>query len=599
MKRTSALLFVFLGVSTISARALDPVLCSAQAGATADVKINAATALVPAGGTVDCRGLTGAQTIAANVNLNSPNVKYIFADGATFTPNAANLGFIGTANGIEIECGGAGGTVFDWSGQKSDGLHPIVSFNPAGTTNISNIRIHHCTFIGDRILTMDAHSPTPCILLQSKHAPQSNIFVEDNFVQNCGGGGIGVTNYSTAYVRRNQVTQSSGIGIQWNTASTGAAELYREIEISDNILYDDNTGNVTAVGAILVGNIGTQPPAIAVQGVVVRGNVVKNDIIGGDGNGNAFLCNVTKDATATGCGPTLQINNVNFVSILDNIVENVQQECISFTASDVIVRGNRLNLCGGTKTAGLTTITTASAGGILVFMANTPNTTQNVLIDANHITDTGYGVGALLGVGVATDADVLLNVTISNNVIAKLNQGVIRGIDIDNRSLSTNCGGGTRQCNFTLTNMNILNNTVYNATLQAYSLQPVSTPSSMGGAPNLASNIGNLASAAVVANCGSSSSPASCSGAASGSVALATGGTTLVVDTTAVTAVSQIQVQFDETLGTRLGVTCNNSAASEAASYSVSTRAPGTSFTIKTSSAPITNPVCLSYSILN
>jgi hypothetical protein len=578
--------------------AAGPILCDVQTGATADVKINNATALLPpTGGTIDCRGLMGAQTIAANVNMNVANTKYIFADGSTFTANTANVAIIGTASGIEIECGGAGGTVFDWSGVNSTGPNPQVNFNS------SNVRIHHCTFIGDRITSGDTHAAASCIRFQNTTTQQRNIYVEDNFIQNCGGVGVSVINYSNVHVQRNLITQTSNNGIQWNTASSPSQAIYREIEIADNVLYDDNTGNATGVGAILVGNAGTMPPTnvITVQGVVVRNNVVKNDIVGGDGNiddfqGNANICNTRRNSMSTGCGQPIQVNNATFVSITDNIAENTQGECISFTASDVLVSGNRLSLCGGSIDTHPTTITTAGAGGILDFMTNTPPTTQNILIDANHITDSGYGISDQLG-SVNTNNDVLLNVTISNNVVAQLNQKVIRGIDIDNRS-GTGCGGGP--CNFTLTNMNIVDNTVYNATTQAYSLQPVSAPATtMTGAPNLSGNLGNLATASAIANCSSSASPAVCSGAAAGSVVIAAAATTVVVNTTAVTAVSQIQVQFDETLGTKLGVTCNTSPTSEGAAYIVSARAAGTSFTVKASAAPTANSACLSYSIVN
>jgi hypothetical protein len=301
------------------------------------------------------------------------------------------------------------------------------------------------------------------------------------------------------------------------------------------------------------------------------------------------------------------VNSASFVSILDNIVENTQAECISFTASEVVVGANRLSLCGGTVNGNpKTDIVTAGAGGVLMFLTDAGSPLQNILIDANHITNSGYGVAALLGLGVVTDNDKLENVTISNNVIAASDPGnltghhVIRGINLDNRSGTMACSG--RQCNFTLTNMNIVGNTVYNATT-AYSLKPVSTPGSMMGAPNLSGNLGNAATSTAIANCNSAPVPpshAACSGAATGSVAIPIGVTTLVVNTTAVTAVSQIRLQFDETL-TVAGVTCNAVAASEGATYFVNARVPGTSFTIKTSAAPPmgTNPACLSYSIVN
>jgi hypothetical protein len=100
-------------------------------------------------------------------------------------------------------------------------------------------------------------------------------------------------------------------------------------------------------------------------------------------------------------------------------------------------------------------------------------------------------------------------------------------------------------------------------------------------------------------NCSNSASPAVCANSVRGSVVIAAAATTVVVNTTSVSAISQIWVTFDESLGTKLGVTCNNAGASEAAQYFVSARTAGTSFTIKTSVAPTTNPACLSFGIDN
>jgi hypothetical protein len=110
--------------------------------------------------------------------------------------------------------------------------------------------------------------------------------------------------------------------------------------------------------------------------------------------------------------------------------------------------------------------------------------------------------------------------------------------------------------------------------------------------------ITGTASAALYAsatNCSSSASPAVCAAAAAGSVVVAAAATTVTVNTTAVTANSQIMVLYDSSLGTKLGVTCN---ATEPALYGVTARVAATSFTI-TSSAPITNPACFSYLIIN
>lgn len=90
-----------------------------------------------------------------------------------------------------------------------------------------------------------------------------------------------------------------------------------------------------------------------------------------------------------------------------------------------------------------------------------------------------------------------------------------------------------------------------------------------------------------------------CGRNAFGFVTIAAAATTVTVATTAVTALSIIKIGFDESIGGSLAVTCNTAAASESATYFVSARTPGTSFTIKTSSAPAVNPACLTFQVVN
>lgn len=104
---------------------------------------------------------------------------------------------------------------------------------------------------------------------------------------------------------------------------------------------------------------------------------------------------------------------------------------------------------------------------------------------------------------------------------------------------------------------------------------------------------GSFASYSTATNCASSSG--ACGSAAAGSVSVAAAATTVTVATTAVTANSVIVVTYDASLGTKLSVTCN---ATEPALYGVTARSAGTSFTI-TSSAPITNPACFNYIVIN
>jgi len=100
-------------------------------------------------------------------------------------------------------------------------------------------------------------------------------------------------------------------------------------------------------------------------------------------------------------------------------------------------------------------------------------------------------------------------------------------------------------------------------------------------------------------NCSSAASPAVCGSAASGSVAVPTGASpTLEIDTTAVTANSQILVTIDESLGTKLSVTCNSTLATLVQPV-VTARVAGTSFTIQINATLATDPACVSYSVIN
>ena len=98
-------------------------------------------------------------------------------------------------------------------------------------------------------------------------------------------------------------------------------------------------------------------------------------------------------------------------------------------------------------------------------------------------------------------------------------------------------------------------------------------------------------------NCASSASPAVCGSAAAGSFVIAAGATTVTVNTTAVTANSVIIAMEDDSLGTKLGVTCNTGILVSAPE--ITARTAGTSFTVTTPTSPTTNPGCYSYFIIN
>ncbi len=103
-----------------------------------------------------------------------------------------------------------------------------------------------------------------------------------------------------------------------------------------------------------------------------------------------------------------------------------------------------------------------------------------------------------------------------------------------------------------------------------------------------------------ITNCSNAASPAVCASAPAGAVAIPTGVTTvsLVVNTTSVTANSEIRLQADDSL-TIAATTCNSTLATLVGGLAVTARTPGVSFTITYNGTIASNPLCVSYAILN
>lgn len=104
------------------------------------------------------------------------------------------------------------------------------------------------------------------------------------------------------------------------------------------------------------------------------------------------------------------------------------------------------------------------------------------------------------------------------------------------------------------------------------------------------------ASYGTATNCADSAGDAACGSAAAGAFVIDAADTDTVVSTTAVTANSEIFIQEDSSLNTRLSVTCNTTIAR---TYAITARTAATSFTVTASAAPVTNPSCLTYHIKN
>lgn len=130
-----------------------------------------------------------------------------------------------------------------------------------------------------------------------------------------------------------------------------------------------------------------------------------------------------------------------------------------------------------------------------------------------------------------------------------------------------------------------------------FSLVPVQQGPTNGGVTTF-TTVGNCAGVGTAA----SPSVASCASANAGMFSCATNatGATCQVNTTAVTANSEIFVQEEDAayVGTRLGVTCNTSTTVVPTSRLVASAVAGTSFTINLGTVT-TNPACFSYHIIN
>ena len=107
-------------------------------------------------------------------------------------------------------------------------------------------------------------------------------------------------------------------------------------------------------------------------------------------------------------------------------------------------------------------------------------------------------------------------------------------------------------------------------------------------------------------NCADSAGAAACGSAAAGAFVLDAAATTVVVSTTAVTANSEIFIQEDSSLATRLSISSCTPANAGLYFSRVTARTAGASFTVGTFAAatgsalaPTTNPDCFNYHIVN
>jgi hypothetical protein len=99
-------------------------------------------------------------------------------------------------------------------------------------------------------------------------------------------------------------------------------------------------------------------------------------------------------------------------------------------------------------------------------------------------------------------------------------------------------------------------------------------------------------------NCAVTASPGNCNQASAGSFALPAGASSITIDTSRVTPVSEILITPDASLSNKLNTSCNTNPASAFAPYGITARVPGRSFTLSIAT-PANAPNCYSFTIVN
>ena len=273
-------------------------------------------------------------------------------------------------------------------------------------------------------------------------------------------------------------------------------------------------------------------------------------------------------------------------------------------------------------TSGNLGLTTTGASGGVPYFSSTSALSSSTALSANALVK-GGGAGAAPSSSSVIDNGTLVNATAeplsvsqAYSVPSALTDGATIAVNAalsnnftvtiaGNRTLSnpTNLVAG-QILNFQVTqdatgNRTLAFGTNYNG---AISLNPAANAVTMFSCYASSSSslqcAGGAPAGVTASNCSSGASPAVCGSARAGSVAVPTGATpTLVINSTAVTATSEILLNVDES-ATIAGTTCNTTLAT-LVNPVVTARSAGTSFTIQMNSTLAANPACVDYQIVN
>lgn len=559
-------------------------------GADAGQKIAAAVASLPSvGGTVDARGLTGTQAFSATVAIPAKVTLLLGASTVTaavfpvFTVSndsaIVGLGMNGVTkiitnltNGSAISSGtGANGVVIQnlYLENTSASNAGAVAITVNGLKwHISNLSIHNYEtglnvangggaywneFENISILTVGTGVHYGTIA-------NSNVWI-GGVVSNCSSKGFYIEGGANAFYHTDVEGATACIGV--HLASTATYNRFESPYFESDLLAFQVDGNYNSISNPLMQTIGTNP-------------AITNNV------GDELYLTSSKYPNYN--SRTTKLKFQSFGGSTSNVLKSNSGLVQVWNGSEgqiVPLESGGLRNYGGVYGNGRTSITTlATPSAPTMQVHGTPGSQSiNYYVVCRDYTNNGMTPPSAAG-NISNAPDTLD----SNNyvIITVPNQNGCWRWDIlknDTGHQLGSVGVGSS-----------LNDTGQATT--AY------TPPTRNSTADL-SVAGSITGASYATAAACITTGTNCSYNTVGLVTINAATTSKTISTTAVTANSQILLTFDESLGPALGTTCNTDTASESARYFISARTPGTNFTIKTNTAPTTNPACLSFVILN
>lgn len=548
----------------------------------------------------------GASTITLAGNLTTTgafNATFALGGTATFTMPTTSQTIPGLGKANTWSTGLQDFSAATWK-------IPTATTNTASATNMwvydsTNSNLHGFFGGADGIALGIVTTPT------TGHCPQfsvtsSVVLIVDSGSSNCGGGGStawsaisNATGALTLVNAGNATTFNQTSGVAWTWANTTAA-IVSASQSSPiiNLLGTEWHSSASAAGGLTVQFVpGTGLDAASSLNFAHTGTATGQmtyNFAGGPlsvaGDGvhagiDAIVCDTTLPAlvasqvnligaNAAGCTAYgLQFPTAVAAGAWYNGAPSSSVSAINF--------GNLPATVGGTGVANsvANTLTFSGNFGLTVTLTGTTSVTfppSGTLVGS---ADTGTVTNAMLAGSIAHSKIAATAVTPGSYT----NTNLTVGADGSLTAASNGSGGG-------------------GSSVPAVGPEVVNIPDASNAAANIITRLPGITQVSALntaVNCASGASPAVCTSAPSGAVAIPAGvNSTLVVQTTAVTAASRIVLTLDDSL-TLSATTCNTTAATLAVPPYISARTAGTSFTISYLGTITANPVCLSYHLEN